>query len=106
MLSFIRVSPIGFGGVLLSLLAFAGQAVQAATLTVSTTADAGAGSFRQAVIDANTNGPANTVLFHTPPGAPGYNVGTNRYTIPSLGPLPDLPLSPFTIDNTTGRGVT
>ena len=37
---------------------------QAATLTITTTADAGFGSLRQAIIDANVNAEANTVTFN------------------------------------------
>jgi len=106
MRSVIRVSTIAFATVLLSLLAFAGQSVQAATLTVTTTADAGPGSFRQAIIDHNTNGAANTIVFNIPLIDPGYNGGTNRYTISLASELPTISVSPLTINNTTGRGVT
>ncbi|HSW86587.1 MAG TPA: hypothetical protein VLG49_03705, partial [Rhabdochlamydiaceae bacterium] len=39
--------------------------IDAATFTVSNTADTGAGSLRQAIIDANTAGGTNTIVFTT-----------------------------------------
>jgi len=85
---------------------FASQSVQAATLTVSTTADAGAGSLRQAIIDANSNAAANIVIFNIPLSDPGYSILTDRFTINLVNQLPNLPLAPLTIDNAAGRSVT
>ena len=106
MRSVIRMSGIAFATLLLSLLLFASHSVQAATLTVSTTADAGAGSLRQAILDANSNAAANTINFNIPLTDPGYDSTTDRFTITLVNQLPDLPLAPLTIDNTKGRGVT
>jgi parallel beta-helix repeat protein len=106
MRSVIRMSSIAFATLLLSLFLFASQSVQAATLTVSTTADAGNGSLRQAIIDATGNAAANTINFNIPLTDPGYNAVTDRFTITLVTPLGDLPLAPLVIDNTTGRGVT
>lgn len=80
--------------------------LQAATLTVTTTADAGVGSLRQAIIDAAINAAANTVTFNIPTTDPGYNAADNRFTINLLSSLPDLPSAPITIDNTQPQGVT
>lgn len=79
---------------------------QAATLTVSTTADEGFGSLRQAIIDATTNVEANVVTFNIPTTDPGYNLEENRFTINLVSPLPDIPLAPMTIDNNQPQGVT
>lgn len=56
---------------ILGLCLMFGTAAQAATLTVTTTADSGIGSLRQAIIDATTNAAANTVSFNIPPSDPG-----------------------------------
>ena len=79
---------------------------QAAVLTVSTTADAGIGSLRQAIIDANINAAANTVNFSIPLGDPGFDPVQNRFTISLLSPLPDLPLAPLTLNNNVSPAVT
>lgn len=44
----------------------AGSATIAATFTVSTTADTGAGSLRQAILDANANPGADDIVFQIP----------------------------------------
>jgi predicted outer membrane repeat protein len=80
--------------------------LQAATLTVTTTADAGVGSLRQAIIDAAINAAANNVTFNIPTTDPGYNAANNRFTINLLSSLPNLPSAPITIDNTQPQGVT
>lgn len=47
-------------------LGFAAIPAHAATFTVSTTADAGPGSLRQALLDANASAGADTVVFNLP----------------------------------------
>ncbi|MDQ2922520.1 MAG: hypothetical protein M3R52_13030, partial [Acidobacteriota bacterium] len=49
--------------------------VFAATFTVSNTDDSGAGSLRQAIIDANVSAGTDVISFNIPSGAPGC-VGT------------------------------
>ncbi len=78
---------------------------QAANLTVNTTADAGIGSLRQAIIDATINAEANTVTFSILTSDPGYNMAENRFTINLLNPLPDIPLAAMTINNNQPQGV-
>ncbi len=80
--------------------------LQAATLTVTTTANAGVGSLRQAIIDAAINAAANNVTFNIPTTDPGYSAVNNRFTINLLSSLPNLPSAPITIDNTQPQGVT
>jgi hypothetical protein len=99
----IRMSSFVLVMLLLSLFVVAQQSAQAATLTVSTTADAGVGSLRQAIIDATANAAANTVVFNIPSSDPGFDVSANRFTITLASQLPDLPLAPLAIDNTTGN---
>lgn len=72
---------------------------QAASLTVSTTADGGAGSLRQAIIDATINAEANTVTFAIPTSDPGFSLKENRFRIILASSLPDLPPAPIIIDN-------
>jgi hypothetical protein len=79
---------------------------QAANLTVNTTADAGIGSLRQAIIDATTNAEANTVTFSILTTDPGYDAVENRFTINLLNPLPNIPLAAITINNDQPQGVT
>src|SRR5262245_15107308 len=64
------------------------------TYTVTTTADAGAGSLRQAILDANANAGADTIDF---------GIGTGAQTIAPLSALPTV-TDPVTIDATTQPG--
>ena len=71
------------------------DAAAAATFTVTTTADSGPGSFRQAILDANAAGDLDTIQFSIP--------GTGPFSIAPTSPLPPL-LSPVVIDATTQPG--
>jgi hypothetical protein len=68
--------------IILGLLGAAGTRVEAATFTVINTNDSGAGSLRQAVLDANTNPGADTIVFAIP--------GSGVQTISPLSRLPYL----------------
>lgn len=65
-----------------------------ATYTVTNTADAGAGSLRQALIDANAAGGADTIVF---------SIGSGAKTITLASQLPTI-TSPVTLDGTTQTG--
>ncbi len=67
----------------------------AATFTVTTTADSGAGSLRQAILDANANPGADVVAFNIP--------GAGVQTIAPLTSLPDV-TGTVTIDGYTQPG--
>ncbi len=67
----------------------------AATYTVSNTADSGAGSLRQAILDANANPGADTIAFDIP--------GSGIHTITPLTALPAITQS-LTIDGYTQSG--
>lgn len=68
----------------------------AATFTVSNTNDSGSGSFRQAILDANTNIGKDTIAFTLP--------GSGPFTIsPGAGGLPAI-TDPVSIDATTQTG--
>ena len=68
-----------------------------ATFTVLNSSDSGAGSLRQAIMDANNNPGADLISFRIP--------GTKPYTIAPLSPLPSL-TDPVTIDGTTQTNFT
>ena len=62
--------------------------------TVTSTADSGAGSLREAIDDADAHGGASTIAFA---------IGTGQQTIDVLSPLPAI-TAPVTIDGTTQPG--
>lgn len=68
---------------------------RAATYTVTTTADSGPGSLRQAILDANANPGADTIAFNIP--------GGGVQTITPLTALPDI-TETVTIDGYTQPG--
>jgi YVTN family beta-propeller protein len=71
----------------------------AATFTVSNTFDSGAGSLRQAMLDANANGATpHTIVFNIPASDPGFDGSV--FTIKPLSPLPEL-RGGITIDGAT-----
>lgn len=77
---------------------FFSDVVFGSTYTVTTTSDAGAGSLRQAIWDANTNPGPNTVIFTIVPG-------TKPFTINVASPFPTL-TNQVTIDGTIQPGYT
>ncbi len=66
----------------LALLAALAASAQAATFTVTTTADSGAGSLRQAILDANAAASADTIEFAIP--------GDGPHTIALASALPQI----------------
>src|SRR4051794_1936665 len=69
----------------------------AATFTVTSTNDAGAGSLRQAILDANALAGADTIVFNIPDQTGGVQ------TIAPLTILPDV-TDPVTLDGYTQSG--
>ena len=84
-----RRTALGFAAALLASSMFA------ATYTVTNTADTGAGSLRQAILDANGNAGPDTIAFNI--------VGSGVHTIAPASALPGL-TSPVTIDGYTQPG--
>ncbi len=76
------------------------------TWTVTTTANLGDGSLRQATDLAIANPGTNAIEFALTTKDPGYDSGTNRYTITLESALPSLPAGTTTIVNTMPSGVT
>jgi hypothetical protein len=76
------------------LFAFIAGPLSAATFTVTNTNDLGAGSLRQAIIDANTNPGADTIAF---------SIGAGPQTIMPLSALPAI-TGQADIDGTTQPG--
>jgi parallel beta-helix repeat protein len=72
-----------------------GAAAGAATLTVTTTADSGAGSLRQAILDSN----ASAAILDTI----AFAIGSGVQTITPLSALPEITV-PVVIDGTTQPG--
>ncbi|MFQ5627274.1 MAG: hypothetical protein ACE5I1_00825 [bacterium] len=77
------------------LLICAVSTVKANTFTVTNTNDGGAGSLRQAIIDANNNPGKDTIVFDIS--------GTGPYTIQPTSPLPDI-TDPVVIDGLSQSG--
>lgn len=77
--------------------AFAAASAHAATFTVTNTADSGAGSLRQAILDANANGSGvtDTIAFAIP--------GAGVQTIAPASPLPTIS-TPTIVDGYTQPG--
>ena len=87
-------SPIAFiAG--LALLAASWGSAQAATFTVTNTDDSGAGSLRQAILDANANPGLDTIAFDIG--------GVGHQTIQPLSALPTI-TDPVIIDGGTQDG--
>ena len=83
-------------GVSLALVLVLGRrSLAAATFTVTSTADSGAGTLRQAIIDANNAGGADTIAFNI--------AGSGVHTIALATPLPAI-TSAATIDGYTQTG--
>jgi hypothetical protein len=69
--------------------------IQAAAFVVSSTGDSGAGTLRQAILDANASGGLDTISFSI--------LGAGVHTITPLTPLPAV-TDPVIIDGTTQPG--
>jgi Big-like domain-containing protein len=78
----------------IAIAATLGSVANAATYIVTNTNDSGPGSFRQAMLDANSNSGSDLITF---------NVGVGPITITPLAPLPTIS-DPVTIDGTTQPG--
>ena len=96
-LSILTISVIIFSYILTSgVLLLRPQVARAATITVTNTNDSGAGSLRQAIIDANTSvGVADTIAFNI--------AGPGPHTIQPTSALPTI-TDQVTIDGTTQSG--
>jgi parallel beta-helix repeat protein len=69
------------------LMMFAVQ-LEAGTYTVTSTADAEAGSFRQALLDAEAHAGSDQILFHIPKSDPQYNADNGVWAIRPKTSLP------------------
>jgi len=75
------------------------------THTVTTTLDSGAGSLRQAIIDANSSGGKDYIYFNIPTSDPGYNAGAGVFSLNVSIILPSLDdPNGVVIDGTTQPG--
>lgn len=77
---FVRGVPAALASIILVLAA---QSISAATYTVTTTADSGAGSLRQAVLDANATVDNDTIDFNIPAASCNATTGVCTITLSS-----------------------
>ncbi len=75
----------------------------AATYTVTTTADSGQGSLREALTTAAEEGTGSIVNFAIALGDGGYSAQYKRFFITLQTPLPVLPAAGIVIDNQEGQ---
>jgi hypothetical protein len=95
-LSFIKKARLlAFTSILLGGVAFFHSGVFATTYTVDNTSDSGAGSLRQAIIDANANPGPDTITFNIP--------GAGPHKITPLTQLDNI-VDQVTIDGTSQPG--
>lgn len=87
---------LGWLGALLLWGGIPSSTLFADTFTVNTTADSGAGSLRQAILDANTHVGPDTIVFDIP--------GAGPHTITVLSALPMIEDDGTTIDGYTQSG--
>jgi hypothetical protein len=78
----VEARPASYSRGLFVLLMLLAASAQAATFTVINTLDSGAGSLRQAIIDANTAAGADTIIFSIP--------GAGLHTIAPATNLPNI----------------
>jgi len=93
---------LGTSGSILLASLVAVSAAPAATLSVTNTNDSGAGSLRQAILDANASPGADTIAFAIPGADPNCDAN-GVCTIQPLTNLPDL-TDTVTIDGSTQSG--
>lgn len=75
--------------------------LQAADFTVTTTANTGSGSLREALSFANAQAGPHTIRFNIPLSDPGHNTQTGVWTITPTYPLPYIMKAGTVIDGTT-----
>jgi len=75
--------------------------VNAETYIVTNTKDTGAGSLRQAILDANSRVGPHTVVFNMAAGIEGHNSDTGVWTIRPQSKLPDINMAGTVIDGTS-----
>jgi streptogramin lyase len=95
-----RPAPIVYSRARIELLE---ARVVPSTFTVLNSGDSGAGSLRQAILNANANLGADSIVFNIPTSDPGYNSGAGTWTITPLSALPTV-TDPVILDATTQPG--
>jgi hypothetical protein len=76
-------------------------AVRGTTFTVTRTEDSGAGTLRQAILDANAHAGSDTVVFHIPIADSGLDLSTGTWNIRPRAELPELQDRGTVIDGET-----
>jgi len=98
-----RLMPLVVLLVLLTTFVGPAPLARAAGFVVTNTNDSGAGSLRQAIIDANATLGSDTISFNIPTSDPGYNAATIHWTIAPVAPLPAI-TDQVAIDGSTQPG--
>src|SRR5438128_2493907 len=75
------------------------------TFIVLNTSDTGAGSLRQALLDANTSSGADTITFNIPTTDAGYDASAGTWTVAPTSALPII-TEAVSLDATTQPGYT
>jgi hypothetical protein len=101
-----KANTLVFGAAVMAALLvglLAAKPAHTATFTVTNTADAGAGSLRQAITDANATTDADTIKFNIPGTAAGCNATSGVCTISPSSVLPEI-INPVVINGYSQPG--
>ena len=90
------VGAVGVTAVATVVLLLPASAWGGSPIVVTNTSDSGAGSLRQAILDADAGGSPSSIVFNIPTSDPGFN--GQWFTIAPLTPLPNLTAAGTTID--------
>ncbi len=102
--SFDVVGAVAVTAVATVVLLLPASAWGSSPIVVTNTSDSGAGSLRQAILDADAGGPPSSIVFNIPTSDPGFD--GQWFTIAPLSPLPDLVADGMTIDGNTQTAFT
>ena len=98
------LAAVGLLTFVLVVLFVPSAALGGSTITVTNTNDSGAGSLRQAILDANAADPPSTINFNIPTSDDGFN--GQWFVIQPLTELPELTAGGTTVNGSTQTGNT
>lgn len=97
--SFDVVGAVAVAAVAAVVLFLPASASGSSPIVVTNTSDSGAGSLRQAILDANASGSTSSIVFNIPTTDPGFN--GRWFTIRPTLPLPNITQDGTSIDGST-----
>ena len=97
--SFDAVGAVAAVAVAAVILFLPASALGSSPIVVTNTSDSGAGSLRQAILDANASGSPSSIVFNIPTTDPGFN--GRWFTIRPTLPLPNITQDGTSIDGST-----